>query len=161
LALLGFMGAGKTLIGGLVAQRARARFFDLDHLVEDRAGMSVAEIFATHSEPAFRAFEKEMLPRLILPDAVVALGGGAVMDDESWRLITEKTMSVYLEVPFDTIWARIKSLGTRPLVVNSTESDVRDLYERRRPRYEQASVRVDGTREPGALADEVLSLWSA
>ena len=60
-ALLGFMGSGKTLVGALVAQGAGAEFFDLDHLVEDQAGMSIAEIFATHSEAAFRAFEKQTL----------------------------------------------------------------------------------------------------
>ncbi len=50
------MGAGKTLVGALVAERARAPFFDLDHMVEDKAGMSIGELFATHSEEAFRAF---------------------------------------------------------------------------------------------------------
>ncbi len=88
------MGAGKTLVGALVAQRAQAAFFDLDHLVEDKAGMSVAEIFATHSEKAFRAFEKETLPGLLRPDAVVALGGGVVMDDDN-RLILDSSSGGY------------------------------------------------------------------
>jgi shikimate kinase len=155
------MGSGKTLVGALVAERAHAQFFDLDHLVEDQAGLSIAEIFATHSEAAFRAFEKETLPRLLLPDAVVALGGGVVVDDDNWRLISSEAMTVYLEVPFATIWERIKNLGTRPLVADRTESEVRELYERRRPRYERAGHRVDGTRPPGEVADEVLHLWSA
>ncbi len=155
------MGAGKTLVGGLVAQRAGARFFDLDHLVEDRAGMSVAEIFATHSEAAFRAYEKEVLPRVIQPGAVVALGGGVTMDDDNWRMISEKTVTVYVEVPFETIWGRIKSLGTRPLVGNRSEAEIRDLFELRRPRYEQARFRVDGARPGGEVANEVLKLWFA
>jgi shikimate kinase len=155
------MGAGKTLIGALVAQRARAQFFDLDHLVEDRAGMSVAEIFATHSEAAFRAFEKEMLPRLLHPGAVVALGGGVVMDDDNWRLITDQATTVFVDAPFETIWSRIKNVGTRPLIAGRTESEVRELYASRRPRYEQAAFRVDGTKPAEMLADEVLELWSA
>lgn|SRR5690242_1187179 len=161
LALLGFMGAGKTLVGALVADRAQAEFFDLDHLVEDQAGMSIAEIFATHSEAAFRQFEKETLPRLLVPGAVVALGGGVVMDDDNWKLIGDRTMSVYLEVPFPTIWERISSLGRRPLIVNRTKSEVEELYERRRPRYEQAEHRVDGTQPAGDVANEVLRIWSA
>lgn len=161
LALVGFMGAGKTLVGALVAERSHADFYDLDHLVEDQAGMSIAEIFATHSEAAFRAFEKETLPRLLLPGAVVALGGGVVMDDGNWRLITERATTVHLRVPFDVIWARIKNLGTRPLVVNRTEAEMEELYNRRLPRYEQAEYRVDGTRPAGEVAGEVMQLWSA
>jgi shikimate kinase len=155
------MGSGKTLVGALVAEREHADFYDLDHLVEDQAGMSIAEIFATHSEAAFRAFEKQTLPRLLQPGAVVALGGGVVMDDDNWRLITDKTTTVYLEVPFDVIWGRIKSMGTRPLVVNRTEPEVKELYQRRLPRYEQADHRVDGTKPAGDVANEVIRLWSA
>ncbi len=155
------MGAGKTLIGAMVAERARAKFFDLDTMVEDKAGMSIAEIFAIHSEDAFRAFEKETLPRVLEPGAVVALGGGVVVDDDNWRLISEEAVSVYLEVPFDVLWQRIRHFAGRPLVFNRTESEVEQLLERRRPRYEQAAHRVDGTRAPREVADEVLTLWSA
>lgn len=156
------MGSGKTLIGALVAERSHAEFFDLDHLVEDQAGMSIAEIFATHSEAAFRAFERETLPRLLRPGAVVALGGGVVMDDDNWRLLTERAMTVYLDVPFPTIWERIRNQGgTRPLVLNRTEAEVEELYRGRLPRYEQAEHRVDGTRPPGDVASEVVKLWSA
>ena len=155
------MGSGKTLVGALVAERSHAEFFDLDHLVEDKAGMSIAEIFATHSEAAFRAFEKETLPRLLVPGAVVALGGGVVMDDDNWRLLTDKTMTVYLDVPFETIWNRIKNLGTRPLIANRTASEVEELYDQRRPRYEEAEHRVDGTMPAGDVANEVMRLWSA
>jgi shikimate kinase len=154
------MGAGKTLVGALVAERAHARFFDLDTMVEDRAGMSIAEIFATHSEEAFRAFEKSTLPTVLKPGAVAALGGGVVMDDDNWRLIEQAT-SVYLEVPFAVIWERIRHFHGRPLIFNRTAAEVEEMLERRRPRYEQATFRVDGTRPPGALADEVLQLWSA
>ena len=154
------MGSGKTLVGALVAERAHAEFFDLDHLVEDRAGMSVAEIFATHSEAAFRAFEKETLPRLLMDGAVVALGGGVVMDDDNWRLVRSKATTVYLEVPFAVIWERIKNLGTRPLIANRTEAEVQDLYRRRLPRYEEADHRVDGTHEAGHVASEVMKLWT-
>ena len=154
------MGAGKTLVGALVADRAHARFFDLDTMVEDRAGMSIAEIFATHSEEAFRAFEKTTLPTVLKPDAVVALGGGVVMDDDNWRLIAEQATSVYLEVSFAVIWERIRHFHGRPLILNRSAAEVEELLEQRRPRYEQATFRVDGTRPAGELADEVLHLWS-
>lgn len=155
------MGAGKTLVGALVAKRADAQFFDLDTMVEDKAGMSIAEIFATHNEAAFRAFEKETLPAVLKPGAVAALGGGVVIDDDNWRLVRDHAMSVYLEVPFPVIWERIRHFHLRPLIQNRSASEVEELMERRRPRYEEATHRVDGTKPPGELADEVLKLWSA
>src|SRR2546421_5761657 len=133
------MGAGKTLVGALVAERARAPFFDLDHLVEDRAGMSIAELFATHSEEAFRAFKKATLPTVLRPGAVVALGGGVVVDDENWRMVSTQATTVYLEVPFSTIWERIHQEPGRPLAFNRTATEVESLFERRRARYEEAA----------------------
>lgn len=154
------MGSGKTLVGGMVAEQAHARFFDLDRVVEDRVGMSIAEIFARRSEDAFRAFEKEMLPRVLLAGAVVALGGGVVMDDDNWRLISGQAVTVYLEVPFETIWKRIRHVPGRPLLLNRSEAEVEALLERRRPRYEKAAFRVDGGQDAKAVAGEVLKLWS-
>lgn len=155
------MGAGKTLVGALVAERAHARFFDLDTMVEDKAGMSVAEIFAIHSEETFRQYEKETLPTVLKPGVVVALGGGVVIDDDNWRLVHENAMSVYIEVPFAVLWERIRHLHMRPLILGRPSSEVEALLEQRRPRYEQATYTVDGTRPAAELADEVLKLWSA
>jgi shikimate kinase len=154
------MGAGKTLVGAMVAERAQARFFDLDTMVEDKAGMSIAEIFATHSEDAFRAYEKETLPKVLMPDSVAALGGGVVVDDDNWRLVSETSTSVYLEAPFAVLWERIHHFHGRPLILNRTAAEVEELLNRRRPRYEQAMFRVDATRSAPRVADEVLRLWS-
>lgn len=155
------MGAGKTLVGALVAERTHATFFDLDTMVEDRAGMPIADIFATHSETAFRALEKELLPLTLKPGAVAALGGGVVMDDDNWALLSDQAETVYLEVPFATLWRRIGHLSGRPLIARRTREEVEALYERRRPRYERAAHRVDGDRDAGAVATEVMKLWSA
>ena len=160
LALIGFMGSGKTLVGALVAERSSSRFFDVDHLVEHEAGMSIADLFATGGEPAFRALEKQVLPAALKPGAVVALGGGAVMDDDNWALITDGATTVYIEVPFETVWHRIRQVPGRPLIAGRTVQDVEALYERRRKRYEQAEHRVNGERPPGEVAAEVLRLWS-
>ena len=154
------MGAGKTLVGALVAERSRAAFFDLDIMVEDRAGMPIADIFATHSETAFRALEKELLPRTLKPESVVSLGGGVVMDDDNWALLSTQATTVYLEVPFVSLWDRIGHLSGRPMIARRSREDVEALFERRRPRYEQARHRVDGDRDAATVAGEVMSLWS-
>jgi shikimate kinase len=155
------MGSGKTLVGAAVAIRTQAPFHDLDLMVELEAGMTIPEIFATHSEPAFREIETRVLPRALQPGAVVALGGGTLIDDGNWRLVDGIASTVYLEVPFETMWQRIKARPGRPLASGRSREEVLSLFEQRRPRYEQAVHRVNGDRAVEVVADEVIKLWSA
>jgi shikimate kinase len=155
------MGSGKTLVGAAVAVRTQAPFHDLDLMVELEAGMTIPEIFATHSEPAFREIETRVLPRALQPGAVVALGGGTLIDDANWSLVDRTASTVYLDVPFETMWQRIKARPGRPLASGRSRDEVRLLFEQRRPRYEQAAHRVDGDRPVAVVADEVIKLWSA
>jgi len=155
------MGSGKTLVGALVAQRAGAAFHDLDLMIEDEAGMAISDIFATRSEAAFRVIESKLLPNALEPGSVVALGGGTQVDDNNWRLIRERAMTVYLKAPFDTLWTRISGLTVRPLAAGRPRAKLEALFEQRRPRYEQADHTVDANRDLDAVATEVLHLWSA
>jgi shikimate kinase len=155
------MGSGKTLVGAAVAIRTQAPFHDLDLMVELEAGMTIPEIFATHSEPAFREIETRVLPRALQPGAVVALGGGTLIDDGNWRLVDGIAATVYLEVPFETMWQRIKARPGRPLASGRSREEVLSLFEQRRPRYEQAVHRVNGDQAVEVVADEVIKLWSA
>jgi shikimate kinase len=155
------MGSGKSTVGALVAERAGAPFCDLDSMIENEAGMTIPEMFATRSEVAFRALESRLLPEALQPGAVVALGGGTPVEDANWRLITERAITVYLDVPFQTIWKRIGPSGNRPLAAARSRDELESLLDERRPRYEQASHRIDNDRPLGTVADEVLNLWSA
>lgn len=155
------MGSGKTLVGAFVAERTQATFHDLDLMVALEAGMTIPEIFATSGEPAFRALEKGVLPRALQDGAVVALGGGTLIDDDNWRLVAGKATTVYLQVPFETMWERIRVRPGRPLASGRSREEVLELFERRRPRYEEAAHRVDGDRPAQVVADEVINLWSA
>jgi shikimate kinase len=155
------MGSGKSTVGGLVAQRAGAPFCDLDSMIENDAGIAIAEIFATRGEQAFRALESRLLPDALGPGAVVALGGGTTLDDSNWRLITERAITVYLEVPFQTIWKRVGATSNRPLATARSRAELEALFDERRPRYGQASHRVDADRPLDVVATEVLKLWSA
>ena len=155
------MGSGKSVVGALVAQRTKAPFHDLDLMVEKDAGMPIPEIFAVAGEPRFRELEAHALPGALEPGAVVALGGGSLMNDDSWRLVASAASTVYLEVPFDVIWERIRNVTGRPLASGRSREELEALFERRRPRYEQAMHRVDGSKPIGVVADEVIKLWSA
>ena len=155
------MGSGKTVVGALVAERAGAPFHDLDFMIEKEAGMAISDIFATGSESAFRTIESRLLPEALQPGSVVALGGGTPVDDANWRLIAERSVSVFLDVSFETVWKRIGGVEGRPLAARRSRAELEALLDQRRPRYEQANYRVDGDRSAEVVATETLKLWSA
>ena len=154
------MGCGKSVVGVLVARRAGAPFHDLDFVIESEAGMSISDIFATRGEAAFRAMESRLLPTLLQPGAVVALGGGAPVDEDNWRLISERSTTVFLDCGFKTIWGRIKGSRNRPLLAGKTRAELETLLNQRRPRYLEAVHTVDGDRPEDVVAEEVFKIWS-
>jgi Shikimate kinase len=154
------MGCGKSVVGVLVAQRAGAPFQDLDFVIENEAGMSITDIFATRGEAAFRAMESRLLPDLLQPGVVVALGGGAPIDEANWKIIVERSTTVFIDCGFDSIWDRIKGTTTRPLLAGKSRAELEALLHQRRPRYMEAIHRVDGDRPADVVAEDILKLWS-
>jgi shikimate kinase len=162
LALLGFMGSGKSTVGSLVAARTGALYRDLDAMIEERCGMSIAELFDREGEPAFRDLEARVLPEALTPGSVVALGGGTPLRDANWALIRERAVTVWLEAPLPLLMARAAGrAGDRPLLRDRCEADLRALLDSRVARYGEADHRLDGTGTPEAVAEEVCRLWHA
>jgi shikimate kinase len=151
------MGAGKTTVGRLLAQRLGLPFADSDQVIERRAGRTVAEVFAADGEAAFRELERDVVLDLLSgPDAVLALGGGAVQDPVT-RAAVAARMAVHLEVGEPQVRARIGADPRRPLLAGS---DLALLLRQRRPQYEEAarmSVATDG-RPADAVAQEILAV---
>jgi shikimate kinase len=150
------MGSGKSTVGARVAELAGVRFEDLDRTVETARGLSVAEIFATEGEDSFRAAERELFATALSGERVIALGGGAPMQDVIWRRVKAEAASVFLEVPLDAIRVRLGAGEGRPLAAGDLES----LLAARIARYREADHTVDGSRPAGEVAQEVLRLWS-
>jgi shikimate kinase len=117
--LVGFMAAGKTTVARALAVRLGWRAEDIDELIEARERRPVAEIFARRGEQYFRTVERDIL-RLLLPirHAVVATGGGTFMDVENRTAINLDGLSVWLDVPFETVVSRIPADGRRPLAAD-------------------------------------------
>jgi shikimate kinase len=154
--LAGFMGAGKTTVGRLLAGSLRVPFLDSDHVIEARAGRSIPEIFAADGEPAFRALEHEVIAGLLGgPDVVLALGGGAAEHEETQQLLTSVPV-VFLQVSFAEAIVRVAGDDNRPMLARP---DIRQVFQRRQAVYARAAtitVDVDG-RNPDDIAREILA----
>ena len=154
--LVGFMGAGKTTVGHIMAERLGQPFVDSDVLIEQRQGRDIRDIFRTEGEPYFRQLEHVTVAGLIRgPDAVIALGGGAV-EDQRTRAVLRHARVVYLRVGYDEAMARVKSDEFRPML---HRPDLDEVYKRRLPVYEDLSVLTVDTdgRHPDVVAREVLA----
>jgi shikimate kinase/3-dehydroquinate synthase len=118
IAIAGFMGAGKSTVGRLLAHRLGRPFADGDAEVERRAGCSVRALFERDGEAAFRALEQEVVRDLLVRDdaPVIALGGGALVAPETQALVRERAFCAWLDVPAAAAWERVEGApGARPL----------------------------------------------
>lgn len=140
--LVGFMAAGKSTVARSLSARLGWRAEDVDELIEARERRTIAEIFARQGEPYFRAIERDIL-KLLLPlrHAVVATGGGTFMDAENRAAINMDGLSVWLDVPFELILARVPADGRRPLAADRPQME--KLFAMRQAAYAQAHVRID------------------
>jgi shikimate kinase len=140
--LVGFMGAGKTSVARALARRLDWRTLDVDELIEEREHQTVAAIFSKQGESYFRAAERAVLLELLSRrHLVVATGGGTFADPENRALINADGLSIWLDVPIDTLIARVPSDGRRPLAADRAEFE--RLYQVRRTLYAQAHHRID------------------
>jgi shikimate kinase len=139
--LIGPMASGKTKIGKRVARILGSSRLDSDSLFVNDHG-AIADFFAAHGEPAFRILEAEYVAQAVAQDAVVSLGGGAVLDEGTQQLLTHLPV-VSLTVTPDAVEDRLGS-GKRPLVADGLASWVA-IYEQRRPIYERLAKRTYDT----------------
>ena len=142
--LVGFMAAGKTTVARALADRLGWHAEDVDALIEARERRTVAEIFARHGEPYFRALEREILLLLLpLRHLVVATGGGTFADPDNRLAINQDGLSVWLDVSFEDVLARLPVDGRRPLAAD--RSQMERLFAARQLAYTQAHLRVDAS----------------
>ncbi|NAZ36985.1 shikimate kinase [Rubellimicrobium sp. CFH 75288] len=152
--LVGMMGAGKTAVGRVLAQRLGVPFRDSDAAIEDAAQASIAEIFARDGEAFFRDREAEVLRRLLAgPPAVISTGGGAFMAERNREAIARDGVAVWLDVDLDTLWERVRHKDTRPLLRTADPREtLAALFAARVPVYRLAPVHVRS--EPGFSVED-------
>lgn len=160
--LVGLMGAGKSTVGSLLAERLGWNFVDLDAVIEERAQRSVAEIFRMVGEARFRAWEAECTAELAGAERLVlATGGGWVTDPRNWqRLGSEGTLAVWLQLPVEAVLARLADQqANRPLLhVADPAAVVSRLLQERERHYARAGLHLSTLgRSPVEIAREIES----
>jgi shikimate kinase len=145
LALIGFMGTGKSCVGRVAADLLRFTFLDTDHVIEARAGKAVGEIFAQDGEPAFRQWERRIVEELTRRDkTVIATGGGLPMDEANLASLKTHALVICLWASPEAIWERVRGHNHRPLLNEADPlAKVRELLAVREPHYRQANVLVN------------------
>ena len=161
--LVGMPGAGKSVVGQELAGRLGVPFVDLDAEIERSAGSTVSDIFAKDGEAAFRAREAAALVDVSTHDpAVVACGGGVVLEPANRITLRNTGVAVFLDVPLEQLQARVHPAADRPLV--RAEGDLERLLASREPLYREFAAHVvDGTGAPGDVAEAIVEelRWSA
>lgn len=159
IALIGFMGTGKTSLGKLLAARLQYDFVDTDQLLETRQKQSIATIFARHGEDYFRQLERELARELAEWDRVViSTGGGFALNPDNLQPLRHDGIIVSLVAPAETIYERVKADSERPLLAGADPlGRIRDLLRQRAAIYRGADVVIDTSeKSPEELADELV-----
>ncbi|MBU0549367.1 MAG: shikimate kinase [Candidatus Omnitrophica bacterium] len=143
--IVGFMGTGKTVVAKEVARQSGRQFIDLDSLIEKEEKKKISQIFAQEGEAHFRMLEKEALHKAAaLNKAVIACGGGIVLDKENIRIIKESGLMVCLTAKAGVIISRTSGKSHRPLLnVDNPAQKINDLLAERAPFYAQADFHID------------------
>lgn len=160
-ALVGFMGAGKTTVGQALALQLGWQFLDLDRLIEAREGRSIEQIFQESGEPFFRRIEhallRDSLEALSVHPTVFALGGGAFAQAANCGLLASAMVPVvFLDAPIEELFRRCEQPGlVRPL--RRSLNEFRELYNYRRPSYGRAQLQIaTGNKEISSIAEEII-----
>ena len=155
-ALIGFMGSGKSTVGRLLASRLGYAFLDLDAWIEGQRGQSIRQIFETEGEEAFRELEASALRKLSTRRRVVIAAGGGAPVREANRAFFLETATFYLEISFAEFLRRTAASAERPLRGRPLE-ELAALFESRLPVYRELGMIVSSEgRAPAQVAEEIL-----
>lgn len=145
LVLVGMMGAGKSSIGWRLAKKLGIPFNDSDQEVERAAGCTVADIFETWGEKAFKDAERRVVKRLLGEEVqIISTGDGAFIDPETRELIKDNAISLWLRADPDILYERVTRRDTRPILFEGDPRKIlEDMVEKRYPLYGQADLTVD------------------
>ena len=143
--LIGLMGAGKSIIGKLLAKKLRMMYYDSDKLIEKRLNKSINKIFTDHGESYFRNIEEGIVLSLLdKKNCVISLGGGSILSDLTRKAIVINSFTIYLKVDIEIIYERLKKSKKRPLINNENiKEKLIQLTRDRNKYYRKANLIVN------------------
>lgn len=158
--LIGMMGAGKTTVGQILAEKLNYRFFDTDTLIEQVAGKTINEIFTNDGESTFREIETKVLSELsAYTNLAIATGGGIILKRENWSYL-HHGLIVWLDAPAELLMSRLANDNTRPLLKDPNPLEkLQKLLEERQALYSQADLHISISTEdtPADIAAKVMT----
>ena len=143
--LVGIMGAGKSTVGKILADRLGMQFIDADQEIEHAAGCTITDFFEKYGEVEFRKGEERVISRILAGEpCVLATGGGAFMSEATRLLIKKMAISVWLRVSFEVLAKRLEKRSDRPLLqTTDPQQTLKALIKKRYPIYNDADFIVD------------------
>ena len=162
--LIGLMGAGKSVIGKLLAKELRMRYYDSDKLIEKKLNKSINQIFSDHGESYFRNIEEDIVLSLLdKKNCVISLGGGSILSDLTRKAIFINSFSIYLNVDIEILYERLKKSKKRPLINNKNiKEKLIHLTQERNKYYRKANLIVNNlkyTEEALIIIKEKLQIY--
>src|SRR5690349_6630042 len=142
IALIGFMGTGKTSVGRLVAEQLHFDYLDTDEMIQAATGKTIADIFSRDGEPAFRSLEEKVVQEISARSkTVISTGGGLPVNPKNLTSLKSHALVVCLWASPEKIWDRVKNQTHRPLLHDEhPQKKIRELLAAREPFYKQADV---------------------
>ena len=161
ISLMGFMGAGKTSVGKILAKRLDYDLYDTDLVIREQTGLSIKKIFSIHGEEYFRCLESEVLKQIIEQndDIVIATGGGIVLSEQNIYYLKKYTLPILLEVSPFAVYQRLKA-KSRPLIETENQLEsIKKLMREREELYNVFSNKIDSVKNsPEDVVEEILQL---
>lgn len=155
--LCGFMGCGKSTVGNLLAGNLGLKFIDLDEYITTSENCSIPEIFKKKGEKYFRDAEAQAIKKLSGDGYVIACGGGTILNDNSAEAAKQHGTVIFLDVSFDKCYDRIKHDSNRPLVLNNTEQQLKDIFTKRHDIYlKNSNISVNADKSPIMICDDII-----
>ncbi|MDR0423131.1 MAG: AAA family ATPase [Rickettsiales bacterium] len=146
--LIGIMGSGKTTTGFSLAQRLNLKFVDSDSEIEKKENKSVNDVFVEKGEEYVKELEKDIVKKILNANEpqVLSIGGDVFENEEVRKLIKRETISVFLEVEFDTLLQRVRKRDTRYVLENGDKEEIlREIFDKKTPIYREADIVVNVT----------------
>ena len=144
LVFLGMMGSGKSSIGLITSKKLKLNFFDVDKVIENDQKMKISKIFETKGEDFFRQIENKITLNILRNEkGVIALGGGAFLNNDIKKEVLKNHLSFWLNWEIDTLIDRIKDSKKRPLALNSNKNELIEIIKKRSIIYSKALYKIN------------------